>query len=74
MGMANPVYSRPSMNNFLGNKNSFQVHDLRNEQGPCQVKQVLRSRNAVAFFPDTLAQAHREGYDSCGHCLGDTKR
>jgi hypothetical protein len=28
----------------------------------------------VVFFPDTLAQARREGYESCGHCLGESKR
>ena len=72
--MANPVYSRPSMNHFLGNRNSLQVHDLRNEQGQCQIKQVLRSRHAVVFFPDTLGQPHREGYENCGHCLGRAKR
>jgi hypothetical protein len=72
--MANPVYSRPSMNRFLGNKHSLQVHNLKKEQGSCQIKQILRARNAVVFLPDTLGQAHREGYDNCGHCLGESKR
>lgn len=72
--MANPVYSRPSMNRFLGNRNSLEVHDLKNEQGSCQIKAILRARHAMVFLPDTLGQAHREGYENCGHCLGEAKR
>jgi hypothetical protein len=72
--MARPVYARPSFNQFLGNSNAKEVHDLKKEQGACQIDTVLRGRHGVVFFPDTVEQAHREEYDDCGHCIGVTKR
>jgi len=67
-----PVYGK----RFLGNRNPghMEVHDLDNEDVRCQIDEVIRAGHAVAFSPDTLAQARREGYDKCDHCLGGSSR
>jgi len=62
---------------FLGNKAKKEVHDLDNEKtGPnqCQIDEIIRAGNAVYFSPDTLAQAHSQGYDNCQWCLGGSQR
>ena len=59
---------------YLGNTNKKEVHDLRNEKTQCQVNEILVSGHGVAFSPDTLAQAHSEGYDNCAYCLGSSTR
>lgn len=67
-----PVYGK----RFLGNRNPghMEVHDLDNEDVRCQIDEVIRARHAVVFSPDTVAQAHREGYDNCAYCLGRSSR
>lgn len=62
---------------FVGNTNKDEVHDLDNEKtGPneCQIDEIITAGHARTFTPDTLAQAHKEGYDNCAHCLGGSKR
>lgn len=61
---------------FLGNKNpsSKEVHDLKNEKTQCQIDEILRARNAVKFIPDTLSEAHGNGFDNCHWCLGGSTR
>lgn len=71
--MATPVKTRPA-NRYLGNTNKREVHDLRNEKTSCQVDAILRAGHGVVFTPDTLAQAHAEGYDNCSHCIGGSTR
>lgn len=62
---------------FLGNKNKTEVHDTtkedRNANG-CQIDEFLRAGHGVYFYPDTLEQARREGYDNCAKCLGGSTR
>lgn len=68
-----PTYGK----RFLGNTNTKEVHDLDNEKtGPneCQIDEIIRAGNARTFVPDTLEQAHKEGYDSCAYCIGRSKR
>ena len=74
--MATPVSSRPSNKRYLGNRNpgSKEVHDLRNEKTQCQISEIIRARHGVVFSPDTLAQAHAEGYDNCAWCIGGSRR
>lgn len=62
---------------YVGNKNNMEVHDLDNEktgQNQCQIDEIIRAGNAVIFTPDTLSQAHSEGYDNCAYCLGSSTR
>lgn len=68
-----PTYGR----RFVGNSSKKEVHDLDNEQtGPneCQIDEIIRAGNAVTFSPDSLAEAHRQGYDNCHYCIGRSRR
>jgi hypothetical protein len=62
---------------YLGNKNKMEVHDLDNEDtrpNGCQIDEIINAGNAVKFSPDTLEQAHEEGYDNCDRCIGGSER
>lgn len=62
---------------YLGNKNKKEVHDLDGEDtsaSGCQIDEIIRAGNAVTFYPDTLAEAHSQGYDNCAKCLGGSLR
>lgn len=74
--MAIPVSSRPAGKRYLGNANrsKMEVHDLLNEERRCQIDDILKAGHAVAFQPDSLAQAHAEGHDNCAWCLGGSQR
>ena len=67
--MAYPVYSRGNRK-YIGNTNTKEVHNLRNEKPQCQIDKILRAMHAVGFIPDTLDQAHSEGYDNGEYCIG----
>lgn len=72
--MATSVSSRPTDEQFLGNSDTTEVHDLENEQTNCQIDELVDGGNGVVFTPDTLAQAHSEGFDNCHWCIGDSTR
>jgi hypothetical protein len=58
---------------YLGNWLKMEVHDLDNEQtgaNRCQIDEIIEAGHQVIFEPDTLDQAHREGYDNCHYCIG----
>lgn len=62
---------------YLGNDNpngDHEVHDLKNEKAQCQVDVILSNAHAVGFIPDSLDQAHADGFDNCGHCIGNSTR
>ena len=67
------VYSRNGIR-FLGNTNTTEVHDLWNEQRQCQIDEILSAGHAVGFIPDSLEEAHRNGYDNCAYCIGGSQR
>ena len=60
--------------NYLGNKNTTEVHRLANEKTQCQIDEILTAGNAVKFIPDTLEEAHNNGYDNCAYCIGGSRR
>ena len=60
--------------NYLGNKNTTEVHKLANEKPQCQIDEILDAGNAVKFIPDTLEEAHNNGYDNCAYCIGGSLR
>jgi hypothetical protein len=74
--MCKRVYFRPNDKKYLGNDNygHIEVHDLKNEQAGCQISEIVSAGHAVVFSPDTLAQAHSEGYDNCAYCIGSSLR
>lgn len=62
---------------FVGNTDKKEVHDLDNEQtspNECQINEIIGAGHARTFNPDTLEQAHRDGYDNCAYCLGGSRR
>ncbi len=62
---------------FVGHTNNMEVHDLDNEQtgaNRCQIDEIISAKHAVTFTPDTLVQAHSQGYDNCAYCIGDSQR
>jgi hypothetical protein len=68
-----PLYGKQ----YCGNKNKTEVHDLdKEDKGPsgCQIDEIIRAGHAKAFTPDTLTQAHAEGYDNCAKCIGGSRR
>ena len=72
--MATPISSRPSNKRYLGNTNTTEVHDLQNEKPQCQIDEIIQHRHAVVFSPDTVEQAHSEGYDNGHFCIGGSTR
>ena len=71
--MATSITARPD-ERHLGNTNTMEVHDLRNENTNCQIDEIIRNGHAVVFSPDTLQQARSEGYDNGHYCLGGSRR
>ena len=71
--MAHKVTSKYGIR-FLGNVSKKEVHEVAKETTNCQLSEILRAGNGVAFSPDTLAQARSEGYDNCHYCLGGSTR
>ena len=61
------------MPRYLGNKNTKEVHDTVNENANCQLSEI-HPDHVVWFNPDTLNEAHREGYDNCAWCIGGSRR
>jgi hypothetical protein len=53
---------------LLGDVQTKEVHELRNERRACHVEDLLLAGRGVGFIPDTLAQARIEGYAICQHC------
>ena len=68
-----PTYGK----RFVGNTSEKEVHDLDNEKtgkNQCQIDEIISAGHAVTFTPDTLDQAHRQGYDPCAYCIGGSRR
>ncbi len=64
-------------NRYVGNTNTQEVHDLDKEQtgaNECQIDEIIRAGDAVIFAPDTVDEAHLQGYDNCAYCLGGSRR
>lgn len=74
--ISTPVYSRPTNKRFLGNSapEHMEVHELNNEKPQCQIDEIIEAGHAVVFDPDTLEQAHNEGYDNGEYCIGGSLR
>lgn len=57
---------------YLGNTNSLEVHDTRNEKTRCQLDEIKASHRQ---WYGTLTEARRDRpYDNCHWCLGGSTR
>ena len=65
-----PLYGK----RYCGNTNTKEVHDLDKETYQCQIDEILAAGHAKPFSPDTLEQAHKEGYDNGAYCIGGSHR
>ena len=65
-----PLYGKK----YCGNTNKKEVHDLDNETTQCQIDEIIAAGHARTFTPDTLEQAHKEGYDNGEFCIGGGRR
>lgn len=63
-----PAYGKQ----FIGNRNTKEVHDLNKEETNCKINEI-KSGHVVTFIPDTLETAKAQGYDNCKHCIGGSK-
>ena len=50
------------------------IIDLDNEKSQSQIDEIIAAGHARIFAPDTLSQAHREGYDNGDWCIGGGSR
>lgn len=60
---------------YLGNVNKMEVHDLDNEKtgaNQCQIDEIIRAGNDRPF--NSLATAYASGYDNCAWCIGRSTR
>lgn len=74
--MSYPTSTR-SGKQYLGNSSKKEVHRLSTEDtsaNGCQIDELLQAGHGVGFNPDTLSQAHAEGYDNCDKCIGSSSR
>ena len=52
---------------YMASTRTKKVHDINKITPECQTRDEYHFRKY--FSPDTLEQAHKEGYSSCKHCL-----
>ena len=57
---------------YLGNTNEMEVHDLDNENTNCQIDEIIAAGHDTPF--DSLSAAHSAGYDNGAWCLGGSTR
>lgn len=55
--------------NYLGNKNTKEVHERAKETDNCQLDEIQEWK---CF--NSLSTAHSQGYDNCHWCIGNSKR
>ena len=53
---------------YLGNTNKMEVHDLENENKNCQIDEIIRAEHDRPF--NSLSSAHGAGFNDCSWCLG----
>ena len=58
---------------YYGNSSpsKMEVHHVPSETPNCQLNEI---KAGVRFVPDTLEEAHRNGYDNCAWCIGGSTR
>lgn len=56
---------------YYGNRKTTEVHRVADRTANCQLDEI---KDGVRFVPDTLSEAHRQGYDNCHWCIGSSTR
>lgn len=56
---------------YYGNRSTKEVHHVPSRTANCQLDEI---KDGVRFVPDTLGEAHRQGYDNCHWCLRGSTR
>ena len=58
---------------YYGNRSPSkkEVHHVPSKTANYQVDEI---NDGVQFVPDTLEEAHRNGYDNCAWCVGGSTR
>jgi hypothetical protein len=57
---------------YLGNVNTLELHNTRNEKASCQLDEILSEHRR---WYDSIAEAKRDHpYDNCHWCLGGSTR
>lgn len=57
---------------YLGNTNTTEVHNLDNEKTSCQINEIIKAGHDRPF--SFLSAAHNAGYDNCHWCIGNSIR
>lgn len=57
---------------YLGNWNTMEVHDLDRETTQCQIDEIISAGHDRPF--NTLTTTHAAGYDNCAFCIGGSRR
>ena len=57
---------------YLGNMNEMEVHDLDNETGNFQIDKIIDAGNDRPYR--TVQTAHDDGHDNCHYCIGGSTR
>lgn len=57
---------------YLGNVNTKEVHDLDNEKTACQINEIIAAGHDRPY--NSLSTSHGDGYDNCAYCLGNSTR
>jgi hypothetical protein len=61
-----PLYGK----RYCGNIDTKEVHDIDFETSQCLIDVIIAAGHTITFIPDTLEQAHEEGYENCVYCIG----
>jgi len=72
--MIHPILSRPRRRRYIGNSSTGEAHDLRREAKNCRINAIIEAGDAVAFYPDSLKEAHADGYGDCSWCVRSADR
>lgn len=73
--MARRYTGNMSGEQYLGNTNNKEVHDLDNEDtnaNGCQINEIIKAGHDKPF--NSLSAAHNAGYDDCAKCLPSSTR
>lgn len=57
---------------YLANVHDKEVHDLDNEKPQCQIDRIIAAGHDRPY--NSLDAAHRDGYDNCAYCIGNSTR
>ena len=67
-----PAYTDSGLH-YYGNRSpsKMEVHHVPSKTANCQLNEI---KDGVRFVPDTLNEAHNNGYYNCHWCLGGSTR